>query len=61
MYKVQVIAKKTKNKHKTKQKQKNQKTKKKTNKKNQTNGKVMYECGERWCRGGVLGQLYRYM
>lgn len=55
MYKVQVIAKKT-------QQNKNQKTKKKkTNKKNQTNGKVMYECGERWCRGGVLGQLYRYM
>lgn len=55
MYKVQVIAKKP------KQQNKNQKTKKKTNKKNQTNGKVMYECGERWCRGGVLGQLYRYM
>lgn len=54
MYKVQVIAKKT------KQQNKNQKTKKKTTKK-QTNGKVMYECGERWCRGGVLGQLYRYM
>lgn len=53
MYKVQVIAKKT-------QQNKNQKTKKKTIKK-QTNGKVMYECGERWCRGGVLGQLYRYM
>lgn len=53
MYKVQVIAKKT-------QQNKNQKTKKKTTKK-QTNGKVMYECGERWCRGGVLGQLYRYM
>lgn len=54
MYKVQVIAKKT------KQQNKNQKTKKKTTKK-QTNGKVMYEYGERWCRGGVLGQLYRYM
>lgn len=53
MYKVQVIAKKT-------QQNKNQKTKKTTTKK-QTNGKVMYECGERWCRGGVLGQLYRYM
>lgn len=38
MYKVQVIAKKT------KQQNKNQKTKKKTTKK-QTNGKVMYECG----------------
>lgn len=55
MYKVQVIAKK-KNNNKTKTK----KLKKKTTTK-QTNGKVMYECGERWCRGGVLGQLYRYM
>lgn len=54
MYKVQVIAKKP-------QQNKNQKTKKKPTKKTQTNGKVMYECGERWCRGGVLGQLYRYM
>lgn len=47
MYKVQVIAKKP-------QQNKNQKTKKKTNKKNQTNGKVMYECGERWCIGSAL-------
>lgn len=46
MYKVQVIAKKT-------QQNKNQKTKKKTTKK-QTNGKVMYECGERWCIGSAL-------
>lgn len=54
MYKVQVIAKKK------QQQNKNKKTKKNKTK-TQTNGKVMYECGERWCRGGVLGQLYRYM
>lgn len=47
MYKVQVIAKKT------KKQNKNQNTKKKQQK-NQTNGKVMYECGERWCIGSAL-------
>lgn len=47
MYKVQVIAKKK------KQQNKNKKTKK-TKTKTQTNGKVMYECGERWCIGSAL-------
>lgn len=47
MYKVQVIAKKNNNKTRTK-------ILKKKQQKNQTNGKVMYECGERWCIGSAL-------
>lgn len=51
MYKVQVIAKK-------KQQNKNQKTKKNNNKKtNKRQGYVFMSVG----KGGVLGQLYRYM
>lgn len=48
MYKVQVIAKKN------KQQNKNQKTIIKKQQKKQTNGKIMYECGERWCIGSAL-------
>lgn len=51
MYKVQVIAKKK------QQQNKNQNTKKKNNKKTKQTARLCMSVG----KGGVLGQLYRYM